>query len=123
MNSQEVIEFPVVLLDVKTRQVKSTFHTYVKPTLDPQLTDFCTELTGITQEQVDAGIDISQALKDLHMWLGQQGVFSTEFVFMSCGDFDGNALAREAKAKQLYVPNYLRRWINLKKAFPAHLFD
>ena len=123
LNAQEVIEFPVVLLNVKTRQIKSIFHTYVKPTEDPQLTDFCTELTGITQDQVDAGVDITVAMKQLHVWLGQQGVFGSEFIFMSCGDFDGNHLGREAKRKQFFVPNYLRRWINLKKAFPQSRVD
>ena len=42
---------------------------------------------------------------------------------MSCGDFDGNHMRREAKKKQLNVPNYLKRWINLKKAFPIHKFN
>ena len=42
---------------------------------------------------------------------------------MSCGDFDGNHLGREAKRKQFFVPNYLRRWINLKKAFPQSRVD
>jgi inhibitor of KinA sporulation pathway (predicted exonuclease) len=23
----------------------------------------------------------------------------------------------------MFVPNYLRRWINIKKTFPLHLFD
>ena len=90
----------------------------MKPTLDPVLTEFCTNLTGITQEQVDNGVDISDALKQLHMWLGNEGVFASEFIFMSCGDFDGRVLNTEAKNKNLFVPNYLRRWINLKKAFP-----
>jgi inhibitor of KinA sporulation pathway (predicted exonuclease) len=63
------------------------------------ITDFCTELTGITQAQVDGGIDIADALKKVHVWLGEQGVFGSEFIFMSCGDFDGNTLKREAKEK------------------------
>ena len=42
---------------------------------------------------------------------------------MSCGDFDGNHISKEAKKKDLFVPNYLRRWINLKKAFPINQFD
>ena len=42
---------------------------------------------------------------------------------MSCGDFDGNQIRREALHKGLHVPNYLKRWINLKKVFPVHLFD
>lgn len=37
---------------------------------------------------------------------------------MSCGDFDGNQMAREAIEKKISIPNYLQRWINLKKAFP-----
>ena len=59
----------------------------------------------------------------MHVWLGEQGVFSSEFIFMSCGDFDGNTLAKEAKAKKLFIPNYLKRWINLKKAFPINKYD
>ena len=42
---------------------------------------------------------------------------------MSCGDFDANTLKRESKVKDLRVPNYLKRWINIKKAFPIHLFN
>ena len=42
---------------------------------------------------------------------------------MSCGDFDGNQIRREAIHKQINIPNYLKRWINLKKVFPVHLFD
>ena len=48
LNFQEIIEFPIVVIDVQSKSVKSIFQTYVKPVLDPQLTDFCTELTGIT---------------------------------------------------------------------------
>ena len=87
------------------------------------LTPFCTELTGITQSQVDGGIDITEALKQVHVFLGQEGLYASEFIFMSCGDFDGKTLAREAKAKQLFIPNYLKRWINLKKVFPMHKFN
>jgi 3'-5' exoribonuclease 1/ERI1 exoribonuclease 3 len=40
---------------------------------------------------------------------------------MSCGDFDGNTLRKEAQKKDLPVANYLKRWINLKKAWPCHV--
>ena len=58
LESQEIIEFPVVIIDVKNKKIKSIFQTYVKPTIEPVLTPFCTELTGITQEQVDAGVSL-----------------------------------------------------------------
>jgi hypothetical protein len=32
-------------------------------------------------------------------------------------------MKREGAHKNLLVPNYLRRWINLKKVFPKHLID
>ena len=68
--NNEIIEFPVVIIDVKTMKIKGEFHTYVKPVLDPVLTAFCTELTGITQSQVDSGIVLEQALRNLHVYLG-----------------------------------------------------
>ena len=57
------------------------------------------------------------------MFLGKEGIFGSEFVFMSCGDFDARALRREAEEKNIWIPNYLKRWINIKKAFPMHTFD
>ena len=44
-----------MIVDTETHEVVDIFQTYVKPTIDPELTEFCTELTGITQEQVDGG--------------------------------------------------------------------
>ena len=32
-------------------------------------------------------------------------------------------MRREAMQKKFNVPNYLKRWINIKKVFPVHLFD
>ena len=59
----------------------------------------------------------------MHLFLGKEGIFGSEFIFLSCGDFDGNTLKREAAQKGIFIPNYLKRWINIKKAFPLHLFD
>jgi inhibitor of KinA sporulation pathway (predicted exonuclease) len=39
---------------------------------------------------------------------------------VSCGDFDGKALAKESKFKNCELKDYLHRWINIKKAFPSH---
>ena len=90
-----------MIIDVKTNAVKATFQTYVKPTIDPVLTPFCTELTGITQEHVDGGVDITVALQNAHEFLRSEGLFSSEFIFMSCGDFDGRTVSKEAKKKDL----------------------
>lgn len=43
------VEFPAVLLNTSTGEVESEFRTYVQPQEHPTLSEFCTELTGITQ--------------------------------------------------------------------------
>lgn len=32
-------------------------------------------------------------------------------------------MRREALHKSLQIPSYLKRWINIKKVFPVHLFN
>lgn len=119
----EIIELPVVVIDVKAQKVKSIFHTYVTLTIEKNLNEFCTELTGITNEQVLAPgtPTIQNALDQLHEFLEKEGIFGHEFIFMSCGDFDGSQLKRESTEKNFKLKSYLKRWINLKKVFPTQL--
>lgn len=44
-----IVEFPAVLLNTLTGVVESEFHYYVMPEEQPMLSDFCKQLTGITQ--------------------------------------------------------------------------
>ncbi|KAJ8629218.1 hypothetical protein MRB53_022541 [Persea americana] len=66
---QEIIEFPSVLVNSVTGQMEGSFQTYVRPTYRPLLTDFCKELTGIQQSQVDKGVSLSEALVLHDKWL------------------------------------------------------
>ena len=45
----EVIEFPAVLVEVKSGKILQEFHHYVMPTEMPKLSEFCKKLTGISQ--------------------------------------------------------------------------
>eukprot|EP00026_Physarum_polycephalum_P015014 Phypoly_transcript_15593.p1 GENE.Phypoly_transcript_15593~~Phypoly_transcript_15593.p1 ORF type:complete len:252 (+),score=34.54 Phypoly_transcript_15593:86-841(+) len=67
----EVIEFPSVLWRVAQNPNEkpvfvyvSEIQNYVKPVVNKILTPFCTELTGITQDQVDAGLPSWQLSKE-----------------------------------------------------------
>ena len=44
-------------------EIESTFHMYVQPIVHPQLTPFCTELTGIIQAMVDGQPSLQQVLE------------------------------------------------------------
>lgn len=45
----EIIEFPTVVYDLHEKKEVERFHEYVRPVIQPQLTEFCTQLTGIIQ--------------------------------------------------------------------------
>ncbi|KAF9092828.1 3'-5' exoribonuclease 1 [Mortierella sp. GBA35] len=70
----EVIEFPIVLLDGSTLEIVDEFHSYVRPTHRPVLSDFCKELTGISQETVDNAPTFAEVLSRFEQWLTSHGI-------------------------------------------------
>ena len=55
----------MVVVDIKQRKILDEFHHYIKPVKIPKLFPFCIQLTGIQQDQVDAGILLEDALERL----------------------------------------------------------
>jgi len=51
-DQHEIIEFPTLLYNLRQKEIQATFHEYVRPVQNPILSEFCTELTGITQVRV-----------------------------------------------------------------------
>mmetsp|Transcript_23438 Transcript_23438/g.23184 ORF Transcript_23438/g.23184 Transcript_23438/m.23184 type:complete len:278 (+) Transcript_23438:221-1054(+) len=104
---QEIIEFPVQALNTKTLQIDHTFHYYIKPDVVPDLSDFCTNLTGITQNMVDAGIPLLEALRKFHEFLEETGLSSKNWSFLTCGDWDlKTCLQKEANYKNYQLAPY-----------------
>eukprot|EP01114_Cavostelium_apophysatum_P016350 TRINITY_DN4628_c0_g1_i3.p1 TRINITY_DN4628_c0_g1~~TRINITY_DN4628_c0_g1_i3.p1 ORF type:complete len:104 (-),score=11.80 TRINITY_DN4628_c0_g1_i3:98-409(-) len=64
----EIIEFPSVLVKASSLEIVTEFQTFVKPTVNPILTKFCTELTGITQDQVEGGMILPTTLVKYNEW-------------------------------------------------------
>ncbi|CAG8852829.1 31149_t:CDS:2, partial [Gigaspora margarita] len=58
----EIIEFPVLLIESKTFNVVDVFHSYVKPSNNPVLSKFCIELTGIPQSTIDISPSFPEVL-------------------------------------------------------------
>ena len=75
---QEIIEFPVKALNRRTLQVDYIFHHYVKPEVVPTLTQFCTNLTGITQEMVENQDIIVNVLEKFHQFLTDTNLISAK---------------------------------------------
>ncbi|NXT68721.1 ERI2 exoribonuclease, partial [Chaetops frenatus] len=130
------VEFPAVLLNASTGAIESEFHMYVQPQEHPILSEFCTELTGITQNQVDEGVPLNICLSQFLKWIQKMQkekkiIFSTESqsnstseskacAFVTWTDWDlGVCLHYECKRKQLRKPDILNSWIDLKATYRA----
>ncbi|XP_036748713.1 ERI1 exoribonuclease 3 isoform X3 [Manis pentadactyla] len=116
----EIIEFPILKLNGRTMEIESTFHMYVQPVVHPQLTPFCTELTGIIQAMVDGQPSLQQVLERVDEWMAKEGLLdpNVKSIFVTCGDWDLKVmLPGQCQCLGLPVADYFKQWINLKKAY------
>ncbi|NWI75790.1 ERI2 exoribonuclease, partial [Dryoscopus gambensis] len=130
------VEFPAVLLNTSTGEIESEFHMYVQPQEHPILSEFCTRLTGITQNQVDEGVPLNICLSQFLKWIQKiqkekKIIFSTDSLsnptseakacaFVTWTDWDlGVCLHYECRRKQLHKPDILNSWIDLKATYRA----
>ncbi|XP_070104683.1 ERI1 exoribonuclease 3 isoform X19 [Equus przewalskii] len=101
-------------------EIESTFHMYVQPVVHPQLTPFCTELTGIIQAMVDGQPSLQQVLERVDEWMAKEGLLdpNVKSIFVTCGDWDLKVmLPGQCQYLGLPVADYFKQWINLKKAY------
>ncbi|XP_037363396.1 ERI1 exoribonuclease 2 isoform X2 [Talpa occidentalis] len=132
--SQEIIEFPAVLLNTSTGEIESEFHAYVQPQEHPILSEFCVELTGIKQAQVNEGVPLKICLSQFCKWIhkiqqqkkitfatGVSDLSTSEAklcAFVTWSDWDlGVCLEYECKRKQLLKPVFLNSWIDLRVTY------
>jgi ERI1 exoribonuclease 3 len=116
ISPQEIIEFPALLVDGRTLEVVAEFHQYVKPTVHRQLTQFCTELTGITQDQVEGQPELPAVLGMFNDFLYDNGLLPDgggsppSFTFVTCGNWDlKTCLPNQAAFLGIKLPSYFRR--------------
>lgn len=91
----ETIEIGAVkIIDGK---IVDEFQTFIKPVRSNRLTEFCKELTKITQEQVDSGKPFSQAIREFTDWAGKDAEF------LSWGFYDRKQFEKDSKYHRMNV--------------------
>jgi inhibitor of KinA sporulation pathway (predicted exonuclease) len=80
-NVDQIIEFPAVIIDTRTWETVSEFHSFVKPIKNPVLTPYCRHLTHIKQSDVDAAPQLPQVLRQFHSFLQSHRLLSSEITF------------------------------------------
>ncbi len=111
----EIIEIGAVLVRGRGFQVESEFQTFLRPVHRPRLTPFCTELTSITQADVDAAPTFPHAIALLGAFIGGR-----DALFCSWGEYDRNQFKRDAKRHRTGLP-FGDRHLNLKALFSETL--
>lgn len=128
---QEIIEFPSLLLDGRALEPVDEFQSFARPLHHPVLTDFCIELTGITQEQVDDAPPFAEVFKAHRQWLGRHSLdvdgdgSASSFAFILCGDWDLQTMlpaqCRACDPPIKPIPAAYRRWVNIKQPFARYM--
>lgn len=122
----EIIEFPSTLYqwNLLTNQFVeiSRYQDYVLPIANPQITKYCTDLTGITQEMVDGGISFRESFQGHYDWLKQQikpVLLDYCTVMVTCGNWDlQSMLPKDCKRHGImYYPDIYKRFINIKFSY------
>lgn len=106
-------------------QIIDKFHSFVRPTLSPKLTDFCTKLTRITQAQVDAAPTLPEVLKEVDKFLEKylRDGLSRVSVLNDCDSDIRNFLANETTFKDISVKPVFKEFIDLRRIFPVKVCD
>lgn len=115
----EIIEFPVVVVDVHQRRVCDEFHSFVRPTVQPLLSRFCSQLTGIRQEDVDTAPMLTEVLRRFDVWYQQRIPSNARVMFATDGPWDMRDFMYNNAVLQLGVafPSMFYQWIDVKASF------
>lgn len=116
----EIIEFPVVLLCGRTNECVAEFQSYVKPTDNPKLSEFCTKLTGITQDLVDAAPPFTKVLARFEKWLAHfdDSANFQNTIFVTDGPWDlRDFIGKQCRASDIKRPKYMRKWVDIRHTF------
>ena len=123
---QEIIEFPSVLVDLRSGSVVDEVQIFVRPVHHATLSAFCTKLTGIEQADVAGAPVFHDAVREYNGWLVRHGMteklLDGTAVIVTCGDWDlRTMLPAQCRLSRCRVPRYLRSWSNVKNLFKMHV--
>ncbi len=90
----EIIEIGLCLVDVHALTITESEDIVVKPKLST-VSDYCTELTSLTQEEVDEGISFSEACRKL-----RTEYRAADRMWASWGDYDRRQFDRQCRVSE-----------------------
>lgn len=106
----DIIEVGIAVLDLQTLEVAENTSILVKPTRS-KVSPFCTQLTTLTQETIDAGVSLQDACSRL-----KKEFSAGDRVWASWGDYDRKIFERNCRELAIRYP-FGPRHINIKTLY------
>ncbi len=119
------------MINLETGVIEKEFHSYIRPTEKPKLSEYCINLTGITQEQVEKGALIADVIKDFLLWI-KETIKEKQLILPKTNkeNLAGNCalmtwtnwdfliqLRNECGRKNIRRPSFFNNWIDLKEIY------
>jgi 3'-5' exoribonuclease 1 len=108
----EIIEIGSVILESSSGPIGEEFSAFVKPVIEPVLSNYCTQLTSIRQTDVDGADDFNIVFPRFVDWIGSQ-----PFILCSWGAYDLKQFMVDCARHKIPLPDSFWRHINLKQEF------
>lgn len=107
---REIVQIGAIKVDANTLTEIDSFNHFVKPTLNPELSEYFTNLTGISQKQIDElGIEYPVALSEYFSW-------AENFDTYSFGKGDEKVLRENCELKGIpFLPK--GKFFNMRDTF------
>lgn len=131
----EILEFPVLLFDVKTMDVVDTFHRFVRPTKmsEKRINEYIEGKYGsfgVDRVWHDTAIKFEEVIEQFEIWLRKErdghiklwreegdGLLNGA-AFVTCGNWDlKTKVPQQCEVSGIKLPPYFMEWINLKDIY------
>lgn len=109
-NKNEIIEIGALRIN-DSGQIESEFSEFVKPTLNPTLSDFCKNLTSIKQDDVDYSDKFDKVIERFKAWIGDE-----DYILCSWGFYDKTQFESDCNLHKLDT-KWLKNHISLKHQY------
>ncbi|MEN0005516.1 MAG: 3'-5' exonuclease [Bacteroidota bacterium] len=109
---QETIEIGAVLVS-PYGEIESTFDSFIRPVLNPRLSYYCQNLTGIEQAQVNRAPKYPAVIEAFQDWAE---IYEEDYVLCSWGNFDRRQLIQDCKLHKMEY-DWVEEHINIKQQY------
>ena len=114
VQQNEIIEIGSVL--VRNQEIIYKHSWFVRPILNPKLSDFCKALTSITQEEIDTAETFPIVIEQFKSAVeSAAGELLQNLVFLSWGNYDRKQFVNDCNLHK--VPYPFGQHVNLKEKF------